>query len=111
MKFPLILPVSAPVSVLVMPPTSTLHGELTELGVSDCVRNLRTDHSAHPPHVTFDLSRSKPSQYPGRGTKSDPYVVDWDLADVENPYNWTKFHKWVIIAQVPVFEFSSPENP
>lgn len=88
-----------------MSPTSTLHGELTELEASSSVRDPRSDHFVHPPHVTFDLSRSKPSQYPGRGTEDDPYVVDWDLADVQNPFNWNKFHKWIITAQVLNYRF------
>lgn len=39
-------------------------------------------------------------RYPGRGTREDPFVVDWDLGDPENPYNWTKSRKWLITLQV-----------
>ncbi|KAJ3556051.1 hypothetical protein NM688_g2239 [Phlebia brevispora] len=28
--------------------------------------------------------------YSGNGTLEDPYVVDWDPGDPENPYNWSK---------------------
>ncbi|KAL4251643.1 MFS transporter superfamily protein [Abortiporus biennis] len=38
--------------------------------------------------------------YAGSGTLHDPYIVDWDLADPENPYNWSKPRKWVITLQL-----------
>lgn len=38
--------------------------------------------------------------YLGSGTLTDPYVVDWDLNDPEDPYNWSKTKKWVITMQV-----------
>lgn len=41
-----------------------------------------------------------PSHYPGRGTIADPYLVDWDLGDPENPYNWPTRRKWLITSQV-----------
>lgn len=41
-----------------------------------------------------------PSQYPGKGTIADPYLVDWDLGDPENPYNWSTRRKWLITSQV-----------
>ena len=39
-------------------------------------------------------------KYPGRGTPEDPFVVDWDLGDPENPFNWSKLRKWIITLQV-----------
>lgn len=39
-------------------------------------------------------------KYPGKGTYEDPYVVDWDLGDPENPFNWSRTRKWAITAQV-----------
>ncbi len=39
-------------------------------------------------------------KYPGKGTHEDPYVVDWDIGDAENPYNWSRSRKWAITAQV-----------
>lgn len=39
-------------------------------------------------------------KYPGRGTHEDPYIVDWDIGDAENPFNWSKTRKWCITAQV-----------
>ena len=45
-------------------------------------------------------------KYPGSGTHADPYVVDWDLGDPENPYNWSNTRKWAITGQVShPFEF------
>jgi hypothetical protein len=38
--------------------------------------------------------------YTGSGTPDDPYVVDWDLNDPDDPYNWPKAKKWLITAQV-----------
>lgn len=39
-------------------------------------------------------------KYAGGGTHEDPYVVDWDLGDPENPFNWSKDRKWAITFQV-----------
>lgn len=41
--------------------------------------------------------------YIGSGTAKDPYVVDWDLNDPEDPYNWSKVRKWVITMQASLF--------
>jgi len=38
--------------------------------------------------------------YIGSGTPEDPYVVDWDLDDPEDPYNWPNLQRWIITAQV-----------
>jgi len=40
------------------------------------------------------------SHYPGSGTVDDPFVVDWEFGDPENPYNWPNRKKWTITAQV-----------
>ncbi|KAH9483779.1 Major facilitator superfamily multidrug transporter mdrA [Psilocybe cubensis] len=44
--------------------------------------------------------------YLGSGTADDPYVVEWDLNDPEDPYNWPKFKKWVITAQLALSTFT-----
>ncbi|KIP06011.1 hypothetical protein PHLGIDRAFT_107513 [Phlebiopsis gigantea 11061_1 CR5-6] len=41
-------------------------------------------------------------KYPGRGTLEDPFVVDWDLGDPENPFNWSRLRKWIITLQLAV---------
>ena len=46
------------------------------------------------------LKFAPPSKYPGAGTIQDPYLVDWDVLDQENPFNWSKPRKWAITAQV-----------
>lgn len=38
--------------------------------------------------------------YPGSGTSDDPYIINWDLSDPENPYSWSKHRKWLITTQV-----------
>ncbi|EIW60614.1 MFS general substrate transporter [Trametes versicolor FP-101664 SS1] len=45
-------------------------------------------------------------KYAGGGTHEDPYVVDWDLGDPENPFNWSKDRKWAITFQLAMATFS-----
>ncbi|KAI0637228.1 MFS general substrate transporter [Trametes polyzona] len=45
-------------------------------------------------------------RYPGAGTHTDPYVVDWDLGDPENPFNWTRRRKWGITFQLATSTFT-----
>ncbi|THH15021.1 hypothetical protein EW146_g5400 [Bondarzewia mesenterica] len=57
-------------------------------------------------HVGWDAEPVRPPsvksvlRYPGAGTRDDPYIVDWDLGDPENPYNWSTKRKWLITSQV-----------
>ncbi|KAF8892701.1 major facilitator superfamily domain-containing protein, partial [Infundibulicybe gibba] len=44
--------------------------------------------------------------YPGSGTPTDPYVVDWDLGDPKDPYNWSNLRKWVITMQLALGTFT-----
>lgn len=39
-------------------------------------------------------------RYLGSGTLDDPYIVGWDEADSEDPYNWSTTRKWIITTQV-----------
>ncbi|KAJ7063067.1 MFS general substrate transporter [Mycena amicta] len=39
-------------------------------------------------------------QYPGTGSPTDPYVVDWQADDPENPLLFSRPKKWVIISQL-----------
>lgn len=39
----------------------------------------------------------------GAGTPNDPFIVDWDLFDPGNPYNWSKVRKWLITMQVGLY--------
>ncbi|KAJ6623387.1 MFS general substrate transporter [Mycena sp. CBHHK59/15] len=43
---------------------------------------------------------SRPRTFPGTGTLDDPFVVDWDLQDAENPLNFPNYTKWIITAQL-----------
>ncbi|KAI0033240.1 MFS general substrate transporter [Vararia minispora EC-137] len=43
---------------------------------------------------------ARTTPYAGRGTVDDPFVVDWDAGDPENPYNWPMTRKAVITAQL-----------
>ncbi|KZT11514.1 MFS general substrate transporter [Laetiporus sulphureus 93-53] len=47
-----------------------------------------------------DVEAAREKRYPGSGTLEDPYVVDWDQGDPENPFNWKKSKKWVITIQL-----------
>ena len=47
-----------------------------------------------------NVTHNEVRKYSGSGTYEDPYVVDWDVGDVENPYNWPKSRKWAITFQV-----------
>lgn len=58
------------------------------------------------PTSPLDLRSVTERTYLGSGTLEDPYVVDWDLNDREDPYNWPSPCKWVITAQVsPTFPY------
>ncbi|KAJ6546436.1 MFS general substrate transporter [Mycena vulgaris] len=38
--------------------------------------------------------------YTGSGTLQDPFIVDWDLQDAENPLNFNNRKKWIITSQL-----------
>ncbi|KAF9450774.1 MFS general substrate transporter [Macrolepiota fuliginosa MF-IS2] len=48
----------------------------------------------------------KPRTYPGSGTFEDPYIVDWDPNDPEDPYNWSKVRRCFITAQLAFTTFT-----
>ena len=56
----------------------------------------------HGTHTVETLAQEKldGKKYPGLGTREDPFIVDWDVDDPENPYNWSKSKKWLITLQV-----------
>ncbi|KAI0646818.1 MFS general substrate transporter [Trametes meyenii] len=45
-------------------------------------------------------------KYPGEGTHTDPYVVDWELGDPENPFNWSDRRRWGITFQLAMATFT-----
>ena len=58
--------------------------------------------------VDVELGKSE-SRYPGGGTGENPFVVDWDPKDPENPFNWSRGRKWLITLQVRC-QLSSPRQ-
>ncbi|KZP18299.1 MFS general substrate transporter [Athelia psychrophila] len=52
------------------------------------------------------VDASQPGNYPGEGSLQNPYIVDWELGEVANPYNWINRRKWVITAQVALSTFT-----
>lgn len=47
-----------------------------------------------------------PVPYPGAGTREDPFVVDWDPADPQDPYNWSNLRKWLVTSCVSLSTFA-----
>lgn len=60
------------------------------------------DGYASKPQSVKDLFEVDAGKFPGRGTPEYPFIVDWDLGDPENPYNWSVLRKWMITLQVSV---------
>ncbi|KAA1471222.1 MFS general substrate transporter [Dentipellis sp. KUC8613] len=57
-------------------------------------------------NVVRNVSRTSARNYPGSGTADDPYVVEWDIGDPENPYNWPSKRKWLITSQLALGTFT-----
>lgn len=60
-----------------------------------------TSSSPNSPTTSLSLSAlpellvtAKPP-YPGSGTPSDPYLVDWLPDEPANPYNWSSARRWL----------------
>ena len=60
----------------------------------DEVAEDRTAPVSRPESVHDKEAVDATGRYRGLGTKDDPYVVDWDIGDTEDPYNWPKAKKW-----------------
>ena len=69
-----------------------------------CIRDEEAGHATKSSSVK-DVTKIDNGKYPGRGTAEDPYVVDWDLGDPENPFNWPSLRKWIITLQVSVYDW------
>ncbi|KAF8163013.1 major facilitator superfamily domain-containing protein [Crassisporium funariophilum] len=70
-----------------------------------------TNPSTHPVRdveksAQVDVCPVQERSYMGSGTQDDPYVVDWDLNDPEDPYNWPNLQKWIITAQLAATTFT-----
>lgn len=56
-----------------------------------------------PRNESVHKKRNNPSihhQYEGEGTLESPYIVDWNINDPENPYNWPRTRRWALTYQV-----------
>lgn len=70
---------------------------------------LRLNDARHPDNNNHHHQPSRTGKlrtYPGNGTPDDPHIVDWDLDDPENPYNWSKARRWFITAQLALSTFT-----
>jgi hypothetical protein len=43
---------------------------------------------------------TSPCKYSGNGTADDPFIVDWDEKDPENPGEWSASRQWLLALQV-----------
>ncbi|KAF9451214.1 MFS general substrate transporter [Macrolepiota fuliginosa MF-IS2] len=66
----------------------------------------RLNEFRYPDAQPESSAADKPRIYPGSGTPEDPYIVDWDLNDPEDPYNWSKTRRWFITAQLALTTFT-----
>ncbi|KXN87747.1 hypothetical protein AN958_08223 [Leucoagaricus sp. SymC.cos] len=68
---------------------------------------FRLNHARFPDNKRPESSPAdRPRTYPGNGTPEDPFIVDWDLDDPENPYNWSTARRWLITAQLASTTFT-----
>lgn len=64
------------------------------------------DHGSpsHPflstPHDVEKQAIPAAPAYPGSGTLQDPFIVEWDLHDAEDPLNFNNSKKWIITSQL-----------
>lgn len=84
-----------------MSQTTTLHADEEAVRKVEQAPNSDTKTASPSVPPSSDCAwQDKPLKYPGKGTHADPYVVDWDLADPENPFNWSSRRRWAITFQV-----------
>jgi hypothetical protein len=84
------------------PPTSAF-SHISSHAHAHTQPSVRLNEARYPDNhqpVSSQSQADKTPSYPGSGTPEDPYIVDWDDNDPENPYNWTKARRWFITAQV-----------
>ncbi|AFR97263.1 multidrug transporter [Cryptococcus neoformans C23] len=66
----------------------------------------RLDQPVSPLSTSTDIL--SPPAYPGSGTLSDPYIVDFLPSSPLNPYNWSKRYRWAITALIGVTALCPP---
>ncbi|RDB24165.1 Efflux pump FUBT [Hypsizygus marmoreus] len=75
--------------------------------ISEAARKYHAEDTEKLPSICYQCPAPPVHcTYPGNGTSDSPYIVDWDLDDPENPYNWTKARKWVITSQLALCTFT-----
>lgn len=52
------------------------------------------------------LSDESRPEYSGKGTTDDPFIVEWEMNDKENPLNFSNTRKWIITSIVTVSVFA-----
>jgi hypothetical protein len=67
----------------------------------DLTMSEHRDNSSPTP--TGDIEKTH--TYDGRGTKKDPFVVEFQRDDASNPMNWSQARKWFITAIVTMSVF------
>ncbi|PIL23769.1 MFS general substrate transporter [Ganoderma sinense ZZ0214-1] len=83
---------------------TTLHATDEQAVLRIC--NDVEDGAPVKPEGGKSLKFAPSSKYPGAGTAQNPYLVDWDVLDQENPFNWSKSRKWAITAQLGLSAFA-----
>ncbi|KFH44385.1 putative transporter-like protein [Hapsidospora chrysogenum ATCC 11550] len=58
------------------------------------------------PAVADNADPEKTPVYNGRGTEDDPFLVEFQKDDPENPMNWSQFRKWFITTIVTLSVFA-----
>ncbi|CDO76524.1 hypothetical protein BN946_scf184750.g4 [Trametes cinnabarina] len=89
--------------------TTTLHAGDTDEDTAPAshVPGHSPSRIVHTKSAPRAPSIDKPfKKYPGSGTHADPHVVDWDLADPENPFNWSTRRRWSITFQLAMATFT-----
>ena len=73
---------------------------------SEVEKGPQTSVSAQPERsnsgasINGSVANLPAPRYQGQGTQEDPYIVDWDEDDPENPYNWSRLRRWLLTGQV-----------
>ena len=86
-------------AILPMLRTTEMYADEDAIGKNEQAANSDPSIPRPSPRCAW---QDKSLKNPGKGTHADPYVVDWDLADPENPFNWSNRRRWVITFQVGV---------
>lgn len=59
-----------------------------------------------PRSELVDMEKAPAPLYSGAGTEEDPFIVEFQKDDPDNPMNWSQFKKWYITAIVTMSVFA-----